>query len=417
MINKLKNKFTSLGPIDIAIVVNAIGMNFMKFVPFGLIILVFASLYEFFITKTASLHLKNRYFKKSFIILTIPFSLSILGLIFTSNFGKAFEDIGRLLPFIVFPILLLSVFGDRKEKLKKLVLLGFVIGLLIRFAIDFYESSQGYLYDYNIQIFFYSYLDADTNILAIITMFGVLYLLDYLTTKTVFSVKQNITFHGLILFLSLCVLLLQSRIVILFFFAALGVLFLYNWNKKQKWSILLTAVFSGLLMLVPAFQGRFQVVAAESENIAKVSNESINDSIPIESLPCMSSTQLRLNSLKTSWEIIKQNPVFGVGTGDWRDEMVKEYVASDMPCNAHEQTAPHNQYMRTLVKYGFVGLVIYVFYIFQLFKVYRKQLRYGQLPFLITLIFCGLGYDLLDVGSSAPIFAFFSTWLFFEDDK
>jgi hypothetical protein len=88
-----------------------------------------------------------------------------------------------------------------------------------------------------------------------------------------------------------------------------------------------------------------------------------------------------------------------------------------MPCNAHEKTAPHNQYMRNLLKYGFIGLLIYLGYIFYFFRVFRVQPRYGQLPFLITLIFCGLGYDLLDVGSSAPIFAFFSTWLFFEDNK
>ncbi len=417
MLNKLKNKITTLSPIDFAIVINTIGLNFMKFVPFGLIILVLASIYEFFITKSASLHFKNRFFNKSFIILTIPFSLAILGLIFTSNFGKAFEDIGRLLPFIVFPILLSSVFGDRKEKLNKLVLLGFVIGLLIRFAIDFYESAQGYLYDYNIQIFFYSYLDADTNILAIITMFGVLYLLDFLTSRSQISVKQNVIIHSFIFFLSLYILLLQSRIVILFFFIGLLLLFILNRKKYRSSSILLTAFFSGLLMLIPAFQGRFQVVAAESQKINTTIEVSKSDSIPIENLPCMSSTQLRYNSLKTSWKIIKKNLVFGVGTGDWRDELVQEYIVSEMPCNAHEKTAPHNQYMRTLLKYGFVGLVIYLVYIFQLLKVYRRQLRYGQLPFLITLIFCGLGYDLLDVGSSAPIFAFFSTWLFFEGDK
>jgi O-antigen ligase len=417
MTNKLKQIFSSFKPIDFAILINAIGLNFMKFVPFGLIILVLASLYELLITKTASFNLNNRFSKKSLFVLTIPFSLAILGLIFTTNYGKAFEDIGRLLPFILLPVLLICVSGERKEKLNKLVLLGFIVGLLIRFALDFYESAQGYFHDYNIQIFFYSYLDADTNILAIITMFGVLYLLDFLTSTSRISVKKNVIIHCLILFLSLYILLLQSRIVIVFFFTGLVLLFLLKWKKNRKWSILITAVFSGLLMLIPSFQGRFQVVAAESQKINTTIEVSASDTIPIENLPCMSSTQLRYNSLKTSWKIAKKNPIFGVGTGDWRDELVKEYIDSDMPCNAHEKTAPHNQYMRTLLKYGFVGLLIYFGYIFQLFKVYRKRFRFGQLPFLITLIFCGLGYDLIDVGSSAPFFAFFSTWLFFEDDK
>jgi O-antigen ligase len=128
----------------------------------------------------------------------------------------------------------------------------------------------------------------------------------------------------------------------------------------------------------------------------------------------MSSTELRYNSLKASWKIVKRNPIFGVGTGDWRDELMKEYIHSNMPCNAHEQTAPHNQYMRTLLKYGFIGLIIYLVYLFLLFKISRNRYRFGQIPFLLTLVLCGLGYDLMDVGSSAPVFAFFSTWLFLD---
>jgi O-antigen ligase len=205
--------------------------------------------------------------------------------------------------------------------------------------------------------------------------------------------------------------------VILFFFTALGVLFLFNWKNKRKWSVFLTGVFCSLLMLIPVFQGRFQVVAAESKKLNTTDTTVVSDAVPIESLSCMSSTELRFNSLKSSWNIFLRNPIIGVGTGDWRDELVKEYKASDMPCNAHEETAPHNQYMRTLLKYGIIGFIIYLFYILKLFQISKANLRFGQIPFLLTFIFCGLGYDLIDVGSSAPVFAFFSTWLFFNEKQ
>jgi O-antigen ligase len=412
MINSHKLKFTSFKPIELAIIVNAIGINFMKFVPFGLCLLLLACLFETFIVKTASIELKSSAAKKSLVVLSLPFLLAIFGLIFTANLNKAFEDISRLLPFILFPILLLCISNERKEKLNNLVLASFIFGLLIRFAMNFYESALGYLEDYNVLIFFYSYLDSDTNILAIVTMFGVLYLLDFMAVKSNLGIKTNSWIHGLVLFLSLCVLLLQSRIVILFFFASLGVLFIINWRNQKKWSILLTMLFSGLIMLIPEFQGRFQVISTESKSIKTIA---VTEKVQVENLPCMSSTQLRLNSLKTSWKIIQKNPFFGVGTGDWRDELVVEYIASNMPCNAHEQTAPHNQYLKTLLKYGVVGLLIYLGYLFYLYHVYRRNFRFGQLPFLITLIFCGLGYDLMDVGSSAPVLAFFSSWLFFEN--
>jgi O-antigen ligase len=415
--SNLKTKISSFRALDFAILINAIGLNFMKFVPFGLIVLTLAWLYEAFIVKTIQLDFKSSAFKKSFLVLTIPFSLAFLGLIHTSNFSKGFEDLGRLLPFLAFPLLLLSLPKERKNNLFSSVLFGFVFGLFIRFGFDFYESVIGYSYDHNIQIFLYSYLDSDTNILSILTLFAVLYLLDYLQVKQSLSTKKNVLVQSAILFLSFCILLLQSRIVILFFFAALGILFLLNWKNKRKWSVFLTGVFCSLLMLIPVFQGRFQVVAAESEKLTTADTTIVADAVPIESLACMSSTELRFNSLKSSWNIFLKNPIIGVGTGDWRDELVKEYLAADMPCNAHEQTAPHNQYLRTLLKYGIIGFIIYLFYIFKLFQFSKSNRRFGQIPFLLTLIFCGLGYDLLDVGSSAPVFAFFSTWLFFDEKQ
>lgn len=415
--SSIKTKISSFQALDLAILINAIGLNFMKFVPFGLILLALAWLYEVFGLKAIKPDFKNSNFKKGFLFLTIPFSLAVLGLINTSNFSKGFEDLGRLLPFLIFPLLLLNLPNERKKNLFTSVLFAFIFGFFIRFGLDFYESAIGYTHDYNIQIFFYTYLDADTNILAILTLFAVLYLLDFLQVKKELSRRKNVLIHGAILFLSLCILLLQSRIVILFFFASLGILFLLNWKNNRKWSIFLTGVFSSLLMLIPVFQGRFQVVAAESEKLNSKDTVILTEAVPVENLPCMSSTELRYNSLKSSWKIFLNNPIIGVGTGDWRDELVKEYVASDLPCNAHEQTAPHNQYMRILLKYGIIGFLIYLVYIFKLIRVAHIQKRFGQVPFLLSLIFCGLGYDLLDVGSSAPVFAFFSTWLFFDENS
>ena len=170
-------------------------------------------------------------------------------------------------------------------------------------------------------------------------------------------------------------------------------------------------------MLLPPFQGRFEVAAAESQSLIKKDTLQLDSTSNVESLPCMSSTQLRFNSIKASWEIIKRNPIIGVGTGDWQDELVKEYQNAEMPCNEYEKTAPHNQYLRTSLKFGFLGVAIYLFYLFRLFQIQRIERAFGQLSFLITVIFCGLGYDLLDVGSSAPFIAFFSTWLFFNRVK
>lgn len=417
MIQTIKNIFSTLKPLDFAILLCSVGLNFMKLVPYGLLLIVIALIYELFIAKNLRVNHEIKSSIRRNIFLFIPFLLAIWGFFFTSNFGKAFEDLGRILPFLLFPIFFSFISSERRKHLGKFVLFGFVLGLVIRFLIDLFESAMGYTNDFNIQIFFYTYLDADTNILAIITMFATLYLLDFQVVNSKFiSIKQRNLTLVLALFFSLCILLLQSRIVILFFFLGLGLLFLNHWKKKEKWSILATLLFASLFMLIPAFQGRFQVVASETKKINESKELLPSDTVSIENLPCMSSTELRFNALKASWAIIKRNSIFGVGTGDWLDELVKEYTISDMPCNAYEQTAPHNQYMRTLLKYGFFGLAIYLIYLFFLFNFFKKQRKVGQLPLFLTLLLCGLGYDLIDVGSSAPVFAFFTSWLFLKEN-
>ncbi|NBP75837.1 MAG: hypothetical protein EBU61_07380, partial [Crocinitomicaceae bacterium] len=273
----LKTKFYSFHAIDVAILINAIGLNFIKFVPIGLIILVLAWLYESFIAKTINLDYKTKSLKKSLIILTIPFTLALLGLMHTSNLSKGFEDLSRLLPFLVFPVLLLSLPHDRKNKLLTTVLIGFTFGLFIRFGLDFYKSSIDYTYDYKIQNFFYTYLDSDTNIISIITLFSVLYLLDYLLSKNEISSRKNVLIHLIVLFLSFCILLLQSRLVILFFFVSLGIIFIIYWKNKQKWSIFITGIFCGLLMLIPVFKGRFQVVVTESKKLNTTDTNIVSD--------------------------------------------------------------------------------------------------------------------------------------------
>ncbi|MBM3185659.1 MAG: O-antigen ligase family protein [Bacteroidetes bacterium] len=413
MIATLKKKFISLKSFEFAILINAVGINFIKFIPYGIVILLATWIYEVFVKKSLKFNFKGLFSNSNFWLITIPFWLAVLGLIYTSNLSKGFEDLGRIIPFLIFPILLFSIETERKKALKSLLLASFIFGLIIRFSIDFCDSFIGFTYDYNIQNFFYSYLDSDTNILSIISMFAALFALELLNVNKL-NLNRKVLLQILILFLSLCILLLHSRIVIFFYLVSLCFLFIYHWRKQGKWNIFSTLLISVLLMLLPPFQGRFQVAAVESQSLIKKDTVKLDTISNVESLPCMSSTQLRFNSLKASLEIIKRNPILGVGTGDWQDELVKEYQNAEMPCNAFEKTAPHNQYLRTSLKYGFLGLAIYLFYLFRLFQIQRKERAFGQLAFLITIIFCGLGYDLLDVGSSAPFIAFFSTWLFFN---
>jgi O-antigen ligase len=415
MYEKLKDYFGLLRPIEFAILINAFGISYLKFIPIGLTLLILTWIYELIISKSLIFEFKYLLKSSNFLLITSPFWLAIFGLIYSTNLTKGFEDLGRIIPFIAFPIIFLSFDEKRKNSLKYLLLFSFVFGIFFRFSINFYFSAIHYLNDSDFKHFFYAQLDKDTNIISILTLFGILFLHDYLLQKPNLCLKKNGLILVIISILCIWLLMLQSRIVILIFFITLGIFFIFHIRNKRKWNLVFSVVLSGLFMLIPAFQGRFQTVTSERENLSK--NKRVTEVLPtqnVENLACMSSTELRYNSLKASWNIINRNKFIGVGTGDWLDELKLEYEKLKMPCNLHEETAPHNQYLRTALKFGITGLLIYFFYLFRLIRIGIKNRDIGQWPFLLTLVLCGFGYDLLDVGSSAPFFAFFSTWFFLQ---
>ena len=89
-------------------------------------------------------------------------------------------------------------------------------------------------------------------------------------------------------------------------------------------------------------------------------------------------------------DIIKENPLFGVGTGDSMDELYKRVpeemkIIQSMP---HE----HNQYLSVLVKLGIVGLVIYLNIFYQIFR-YKQDEK--DLRFIMVFVTLAIAFGTL----------------------
>lgn len=77
----------------------------------------------------------------------------------------------------------------------------------------------------------------------------------------------------------------------------------------------------------------------------------------------------RILSWQNSWELIKQNPIFGVGTGDYRYEMQMLYDRQGLgfPVNAH------NQFLQIWATLGLVGIFIFVGLFYALWHLLRSK--------------------------------------------
>ena len=128
---------------------------------------------------------------------------------------------------------------------------------------------------------------------------------------------------------------------------------------------------------------------------------------------------LRINFTINSWEIIKQNPIIGIGTGDFPTEYKKiNLINSPELINTSN---PHNMYILVLVQLGIVGLLsmLSIFY-YQIKLSFNNPSRFIRdfgiaLPLLFLLIMLSDSYLLGHY--TGLLFVFFSSFLYKDFEK
>ena len=99
--------------------------------------------------------------------------------------------------------------------------------------------------------------------------------------------------------------------------------------------------------------------------------------------------EMRLIKWYCSLEIIKKQPILGVGTGDYQDELFKKYHEIDFKKGMVYNYNTHNQFIEEFLKFGIVGgiffILFFVFIIYQSIKLKNELLLYSTLTFCAFL--------------------------------
>jgi O-antigen ligase len=132
-----------------------------------------------------------------------------------------------------------------------------------------------------------------------------------------------------------------------------------------------------------------------------------------------SSVGQRIAMTVNSWEIIVQNPIIGVGTGDFPSEYNK--VKSKNTPNLSDSTNPHNMYILVLMQLGVLGLI-------SLLSIFYYQLKLSNnsnnkltkdlgitLPILFLVLMLSDSYLLGHF--TTLMFIFFSAFLYKDFEK
>lgn len=122
-----------------------------------------------------------------------------------------------------------------------------------------------------------------------------------------------------------------------------------------------------------------------------------------------SSTMQRWVYMETGWEILKNHPLFGVGTGDVIDAYKAEYSVNDRGLEQRFQGISHNQFLTVGIAAGILGLI--AFLISLGYPMWRYRTDFLFLVFMVIMIVSFMTDNTFSRQSGVALFAFFSSVL------
>lgn len=130
-----------------------------------------------------------------------------------------------------------------------------------------------------------------------------------------------------------------------------------------------------------------------------------------------SSVFQRVEYIKASFNIIKKNPMIGVGTGDLADSFAKYYEETNSKLHPEYRFRSHNQYLAMAVAFGMIGLIWFLLSMIYPFIADKKNRNYVYFVFLFIMMLSMLTEDTLETQIGVTLFAYFNSFLVFAKES
>ena len=193
------------------------------------------------------------------------------------------------------------------------------------------------------------------------------------------------------------------------FFAVLAIL-IFQYFHSQKFKAVIVILIATSSVFFTAYESSSLFKKRANDVITSIQNYDSDKSTPVGQ---------RITFAVNSWEIIMENPIIGVGTGDFPSEYA--IVNSKNSPGQPNASNPHNMYTLILVQLGLIGLISFlmIFY-YQIKWSFLSKNKFIKdlgvtLPLLFLLIMWSDSYLLGHY--TTLMYIFFSSFLYKDFDK
>ena len=311
---------------------------------------------------------------QAFLLLYI---LWIVGLLYTENFDNARSGLYKS-KYLLLPLFFLT-FLDLKFSFK--IINAFIFGMffseIISYAISFHLlPNKFYLFDFKVidTIYsdptpFFNHINHSIGLAVAVSLL----LYQFLNTKQSLFIK----ILGLLFMISASINMsfIGGRTGYVVYIILIILTFLLSAKKNIIKDFIISIVLV-VSISVLAYNTSSMINKRVNQTVKSIgiaySNENFSTSVGI-----------RIGLVKYSLQTIKDNYLFGVGTGDALDEVKKR--TPEKYAGMLRMSELHNVYMQTMLQFGIVGLIV-LFYLFYTVLVYRyneKQKR--DIAILLTI--------------------------------
>lgn len=344
------------------------------------------------------------------LLFSVLYLLYLGGLLYTSNVERGLFDLEVKFSLILFPVMISSLPQEIiLKKFKNRIFSSFVYGSWLATFICIIVAINKFIDSHSSSEFFYTKLSLflHPGYFSIYLNFAVAILVYYLfegSSNTLFRKKFLIYF--LIAWFFVFIVLLSSKAGIISLAIILIICSLYYYLKRRKLlksSMLIAGIalmFFMSYLLFPRSYGRLKTAAEVISNTEEISADTEEG------------TGERILIWKASLEIIKNNFLIGTGTGDVKDELMKQYTDKRISTARARSLNAHNQYLQTFIALGIGGVVVLILMIVIPAISAMKHDSIIYFLFIIIIAFNFLVESALETQAGVVFYAFFNSYLF-----